>query len=80
MSAAATRATEPPLSQRGGWQATNGQGVPELLRTLDAASALGALTFVFLTANLQHMPLGLDAFLLQRVSVKNIVVIPKKPT
>jgi len=75
MLAAASRAAEPPLSQRGGWHATHGQGVPELLRTLDAASALGALTFVFLTANLRHMPLGLDAFLLARVSVKNIVVV-----
>jgi len=75
MLAAATRAAEGPFVQRGGWQATSGQGVAELLRTLDAVSALGALTFVFLTANLQQMPLGLDAFLLQRVSVKNIVVV-----
>jgi exopolysaccharide biosynthesis polyprenyl glycosylphosphotransferase len=75
MSAAATRAAQLPLVQRGGWQATNGQGVAELLRMLDAASALGALALVFLAANLQHMPLGLDAFLLQRVSVKNVVVV-----
>ena len=75
MLAAATRAADSPSRLRGGWQATNGQGVPELLRTLDAVSALAALTFVFLTANLQHMPLGLDAFLLQRVTVKNIVVV-----
>ena len=35
MLAAASRAAEPPLSQRGGWHATHGQGVPELLRALD---------------------------------------------
>src|SRR5829696_521737 len=75
MSAAVTRVAELPFSHRGGWQATNRQGVSEVLRILDAVSALGALTFVFLAANLQRMPLGLDAFVLQRVSVKNIVVV-----
>jgi exopolysaccharide biosynthesis polyprenyl glycosylphosphotransferase len=49
--------------------------VVELTRVLDAISALAAVTVLFLLANVDRMPLGLDAFLLQRVSVKNLLVV-----
>jgi len=46
----------------------------EVLRAIDGGAALLALGLVFLTAQTAHMPRGLQAFLLQRISLKNLIV------
>jgi exopolysaccharide biosynthesis polyprenyl glycosylphosphotransferase len=46
----------------------------EALRMLDAVSALAAAGLVFLLVNASSMPRGLNAFLLQRISLKNLAV------
>ena len=46
----------------------------EILRSLDAASALAASALVFLLVNAGNMPHGLNSFLVQRVSLKNLLV------
>src|SRR4051812_45732870 len=46
----------------------------ELLRLVDALTVAVAIALVFLISNLREMPRGLDAFLLQRISLKNLLV------
>ena len=46
----------------------------EMLRTLDYAAALAAVALVFLLVNASNMPDGLESFLVQRVSLKNLLV------
>ena len=48
--------------------------VIELLRAIDGGASLLALSLVFLTAQTAHMPRGFQAFLLQRISFKNLLV------
>jgi exopolysaccharide biosynthesis polyprenyl glycosylphosphotransferase len=48
--------------------------VIELLRAIDGGASLLALCLVFLTAQTAHMPRGFQAFLLQRISLKNLLV------
>jgi len=46
----------------------------EALRAIDGGAVLLALGLVFLTAQTARMPRGFQAFLLQRISLKNLIV------
>ena len=46
----------------------------EVLRAIDGGAALLALGLVFLTAQTANMPRGFQAFMLQRISLKNLIV------
>jgi len=46
----------------------------EVLRAIDGGAALLALGLVFLTAQTANMPRGVQTFLLQRISLKNLIV------
>jgi len=47
----------------------------EMLRAVDATAALAALALVFFAAQSAHMAEGLQAFLLQRISLKNLFAV-----
>ena len=67
----------PPSSSRDGRQSprrADSALLIELLRAIDGGAALLALSLVFLTAQAARMPRGLQAFLLQRISLKNLLV------
>lgn len=70
---AKTAARHPLQADGGGLARTKSPMTIELLRVFDAGSALASVIFAFLLANLQRMPSGLNAFLLQRVSLKNLL-------
>jgi exopolysaccharide biosynthesis polyprenyl glycosylphosphotransferase len=68
------RRSQAPRNRAGPMERADGALLVEALRTLDSASALGAISLVFLLVNAGEMRHGLDSFLLQRISLKNLAV------